>query len=676
MKALRTAQLVGGLLMASLACNLGTPGPATPPNTSTSVAPAPTATLGAVAETPSPSASATPGAAGEVSASASSAAAVAVTWSAVAGATDYQLEARYAEGDYFAVATLPGDQTSYAHYVLPGSPTLTYRVTALTSNEPILVGTAPVSPPAALPNPLLVQPMEFVPALDAIPTLDPNNPQLPDLDALFKPIGVQQVVGPEGGTVVVTSPDATVYTLEVPAGAVDQSLLFGLTPIEKVQGLPLGGGLLGAVQVSPRLAFGLPLTLTVQLPAGRALPTPQTVGFGVYDEFYLLPMTVTAEDSAAMLLFEGGVYGLGAATADDLARQAARLPTDSQAQVAQLMALLTAARADAAGMLDQILAGLEAQVTRLAPPINSAARAAGPARPNGQAPVNPVGDLWNALNSANLYFNERYSGPGRIADITGSDDARHNRMIDDLAKWIKVFVDEAKEKCITQDDLLISEIIRRFQAPREIFWIRLWARYQALYGGLNNAKPCAFEFSVTSAIYSVDELGNYSDVKVHTETPMILTLGVRNNRIVLQGHGPLVYDRYLLYDSICPPVTDIKPYPATALAVTDLTPVFDSEGHVKDFVLQGVKPGMGASGIGVNANVPGVPPDACRIISVTGTSLPDLWATGFTLAQLYPFGHFIISGDEAQVVATNTITDHKVRNITENSTFVLTISKH
>src|SRR5688572_15707867 len=66
---------------------------------------------------------------GNLSAEATSPASVKLEWKAVSGASAYQLEARYGM-EFFPVATLSADQTSYEHFVVPGSTEITYRLSA------------------------------------------------------------------------------------------------------------------------------------------------------------------------------------------------------------------------------------------------------------------------------------------------------------------------------------------------------------------------------------------------------------------------------------------------------------------------------------------------------------------------------------------------------------------
>jgi hypothetical protein len=87
------------------------------------------------------------------------------------------------------------------------------------------------------------------------------------------------VLSEAGGTVSATAVDGTRYTLTVPAGALVAPETITLTPVTAVDGLPLTGGLLAAVDLAPDgLFFLTPATLTIALPA--AVAPAEVMGFG------------------------------------------------------------------------------------------------------------------------------------------------------------------------------------------------------------------------------------------------------------------------------------------------------------------------------------------------------------------------------------------------------------
>ena len=87
--------------------------------------------------------------------------------------------------------------------------------------------------------------------------------------ALFVPASHSNTVGAAGGSVRLTAPDGTQYTLEVPAGA-----LPGTTTLSLTTAAPGEGQRFRVVAGPDGLLFksGTAATLTIRLPAGRELP--------------------------------------------------------------------------------------------------------------------------------------------------------------------------------------------------------------------------------------------------------------------------------------------------------------------------------------------------------------------------------------------------------------------
>lgn len=100
---------------------------------------------------------------------------------------------------------------------------------------------------------------------------------------------VTSAIGAEGGALSVTAEDGTLYELIVPADALDFDETISMTPVSSIDGLPLSGGLAGAVTLEPAgIIFYEPAALRIT-PA-----TPMSgeivVGFaydGMGEEFHL-----------------------------------------------------------------------------------------------------------------------------------------------------------------------------------------------------------------------------------------------------------------------------------------------------------------------------------------------------------------------------------------------------
>ncbi|MGI9430764.1 MAG: hypothetical protein ACR2PQ_01030, partial [Myxococcota bacterium] len=88
-----------------------------------------------------------------------------------------------------------------------------------------------------------------------------------------------RVIGPGGGDATTWGADGTVYRLRVPAGALAEPTGITLTPVVALEGMPLEGGHVAALDLQPAgLVFATPATLTITPPA--PLPEETLTGFG------------------------------------------------------------------------------------------------------------------------------------------------------------------------------------------------------------------------------------------------------------------------------------------------------------------------------------------------------------------------------------------------------------
>jgi hypothetical protein len=98
-------------------------------------------------------------------------------------------------------------------------------------------------------------------------------------------------IGPEGGRVDALAGDGTIYSLIVPQGALAFPTQITVTPLAALNGSPLGGELIGGVQLEPDgLELGRPATLAIQ--GERINPGPNQVAFGYHgdgQDFHLEP---------------------------------------------------------------------------------------------------------------------------------------------------------------------------------------------------------------------------------------------------------------------------------------------------------------------------------------------------------------------------------------------------
>ncbi len=153
----------------------------------------------------------------------------------------------------------------------PSPLTQTGQETAISNTGiPQSTNTQPVSgSPSEQPTQEQDQPQSL-----AGPTQEQNQPQ-----TLAGPIqvsltleesqAISSTLTGEGATLSAVSSNGVKYDLSLPAGALYEDTKIRMIPIEKMDGLPLSGGLIGGVQLEPEGAvLTLPAELTITLPSG------------------------------------------------------------------------------------------------------------------------------------------------------------------------------------------------------------------------------------------------------------------------------------------------------------------------------------------------------------------------------------------------------------------------
>jgi hypothetical protein len=131
----------------------------------------------------------------------------------------------------------------------------------------------------------------------------------PTLDAAR---AVAKSVGPAGGEVRARGADGTKYVLLVPPGALAAEVAITMTPATAVGGLPLTGGLVGAVELEPGgLRFALPAELELIPPGGLPDLAAAFSGTGPANTFAVELSWPDSERRFASLALEHfSLYGL------------------------------------------------------------------------------------------------------------------------------------------------------------------------------------------------------------------------------------------------------------------------------------------------------------------------------------------------------------------------------
>lgn len=139
-----------------------------------------------------------------------------------------------------------------------------------------------------------------------------------------------------GGSISATAANGTVFNLTIPPDALLSKETITLTPVAGIDGLPLTGGLVGAVDLAPaglRLFQAATLTVTPTVP----VPIAEEITFawrGNGDEFFLYPPELDKSKISMKLLHFSG-YGVGRGTAADQAAQQLRVPAGAEDALSQ-----------------------------------------------------------------------------------------------------------------------------------------------------------------------------------------------------------------------------------------------------------------------------------------------------------------------------------------------------
>jgi len=153
------------------------------------------------------------------------------------------------------------------------------------------------------------------------------SPDIPEANPLSLSISLNQAlaveaeIGPEGGTIEVTTDDGTLFKLEIPAGALISPEIIRMIPISSIDGLPVESGQGVGVRLEPTgMVFFSPATLTIE----QSEPDDGTVplGFGTMsegDDFHL-QLSQSEGNESRLFLFHFSNYGVMRARQEEIGR--------------------------------------------------------------------------------------------------------------------------------------------------------------------------------------------------------------------------------------------------------------------------------------------------------------------------------------------------------------------
>jgi hypothetical protein len=149
-----------------------------------------------------------------------------------------------------------------------------------------------------------------LPVVDFVTPAEPLNVtvQLDELYTVSGPISVN------GGSMVLTGADGTLFTLDVPAKALDVDTVITMTAVKNITGAPLGSDAVSAVQLEPSgLFFNELVTLTIV--PGKEIPIKEQIIFGYEgagQDYHLAVIDPKSKDIKIKLMeFSGAGVGSG-----------------------------------------------------------------------------------------------------------------------------------------------------------------------------------------------------------------------------------------------------------------------------------------------------------------------------------------------------------------------------
>lgn len=575
-----------------------------------------------------------------LSAESTSTGGVLLKWDPIDGAEHYLVEVQVGD-EFIPLATLPADQVSYEDLSAPPATRFTYRLSSLVDARPGDSREITIETPPETGNPLQVS-IEFDQSAAVLDpntfdpsTIDPNNfdPSM----FMPQPVQAQALIGPQGGEVSVTGSNGVTYTLSVPPNALRFDVPITLKPVSGIPDLPLSGGLTAAVFVGPgSLVFDIPATLTTTPPADfPAAAGPLKLAFSFAadgQEFHLHPFAAGEEQgrlgsphlamspragplSFVLDLIDGGGYGQGSGTGDDVKKIVARPASNSQDRMAQRMAV--------------------SQLDDLAPlqPINDLAPLA-PARAIelaklGESILQKAGkaDTWSKFLEVLDDFST-YTNAG--GDKYEFNQKLNNKILDKLVDKAQALLKKNKGECLTQDDFMAQNLVERLTNPQGSFSTAFAGRFKQKYGQqllddlANGKKACSFKLTMKSSIV-LEGLGSIMTVTAEIASTELF-LNYSQGEIYLSGMGTM--KEKIKFDPDGPCATfPIQQYPELGFYVSKLLVVF-VDGKLNDFNLMEyeVQGWTKAAGLDPQGE------ECLTSLGVTGGG--DYWTGQFMVAQI------------------------------------------
>lgn len=361
---------------------------------------------------------------------------------------------------------------------------------------------------------------------------------------------VSAVLGPEGGSVEATASDGTHYLLDVPADALLMTTTVTLTPLSAVSGVPMSGGLVGGVALSPdALTFAAPVSLTIEPPA--PVDAAGLIAYAAHGDGSARLDAVDPASTGTSIVLQlrhFSDHAVGEGTAADRAEAASHTPASAEDAIAQDGAVLTDALRNGEIDHDTWVQGLIANALRWHDQVLEPALQAAEA----VAPHGDPADLATLQRAASLTF-----GWLRELSLLGLDESSSAApLIQDarerLAAIATAWGDAVASRCLDDHDLSVIDLMIGME------------RTLALLGVGPVSSPALdclhFVLHLDSTITAVpDDPNSGWTIRVAADVPLDL-----DGRLRFTGEAPLAHATFTM---------DMPPTGSCVLSVTDGTMV-------------------------------------------------------------------------------------------------------
>ncbi len=429
---------------------------------------------------------------------------VQLTWSRVEGAQKYLIERNDAQTDYFPLGEISGETTTFEDFLVPSNTQVSYRIKTVTASGTSGGKTVSLTTPQEFPNPLTVT-----------ATFDTQNAQ-------------SQAIGADGGSVSITDSRGVSYTLDIPAGSLENEVTFTLTPIQDIQGLPLSGGMTSGVRIEPEgMRLDPPATLSIV--STQPEPSDGLVGIGfAFDgagsEFHfepgytdertsgapklasLLP-SVNAAKGKMWIVHETRSQGTGRGTSKEIRNQTKNHPPSKPAD-----------------NLNQKIAAGDADL--LAPLIDKI----GTRGREVELQVAAIDD-WSSLNSAIWTFGAWWESAEQKRQQSGNADdwkKREDAIWEELTTNAKLMLEKAAADCEKSPNLADAKrLVNNLTKGDSPFYRKFAEKFGQQYG-VGTLEAIKARLDKCTAGYRVQQTGpnywvSWSGVICSLEQPFTLT---------------------------------------------------------------------------------------------------------------------------------------------------------